>query len=679
MVLSKLNKSVNYPEFKRVDKKDLNKEANLYQIEIEDTDIIIAVGNEKNTYSDSNITYFPIYLVKSNNKVMQIGLYEINTSSKEKYLDKENNLEVEKIDGPLLYKFVNKGMLNKVRLVPEEDEEEKEKEKEKKKEKEKEKEKKKEKEKEKKKEEEEEEEGEEEVSISDFRKDIFILTKGVPIPSTLKEETKKEAVDLKKNYTEKSTDTWIEKFMKNGNYYIVDNEGGGDCLFATIRDAFSQIAQQTTVNKLREKLSKEATQVIFEGYKEQFELANRAVLEDSKKIKELEKEYEILKDKYKQATDRYEKKSLTEAGNIIKEQRDKIIQEKKISQQIANEYKYMKKANDLNGFKKIIRSCEFWGETWSISTLERILNIKFILLSVEEYKEGAYSNVLNCGQLNDVILEQKGIFKPDYYIMVEYSGYHYKLVGYKKKQIFKFKELPYNIKNMVVDKCMERNAGAFNLIPDFIKFKENLKGPSPVISHQLSESKIKGLYDEEIEFRYNNLSSASKLPGLGSGEKIPKNMVREFSELASITNWRKKLDNSWPQPFTLDGHKWQSVEHYVQASKFKENNPDFYLSFTLDSNSELSKNPEMAKAAGSKTGKLKTVLVRPKEVKPDKEYDEETVKKMTKGALDAKFNQNEELKKLLISTKNAKLVYSPKSKEPIVSDDLMVIREALSI
>ena len=51
--------------------------------------------------------------------------------------------------------------------------------------------------------------------------------------------------------------------MENNNYSITDNEGGGDCLFATIRDAFSSIAQQTSVNKLRKKLSDEADDKIF--------------------------------------------------------------------------------------------------------------------------------------------------------------------------------------------------------------------------------------------------------------------------------------------------------------------------------------------------------------------------------------------------------------------------------
>ena len=61
--------------------------------------------------------------------------------------------------------------------------------------------------------------------------------------------------------------TWIEKFSKNNNFGIIDNEGGGDCLFATIRDAFQQIGKITTIDKLRYKLSMELTDDIFENYR----------------------------------------------------------------------------------------------------------------------------------------------------------------------------------------------------------------------------------------------------------------------------------------------------------------------------------------------------------------------------------------------------------------------------
>ena len=50
MVVSKINNEVSYPELKSVDSEDLQKESNLYQIEVLDTDIIIAIGNSKNTY-----------------------------------------------------------------------------------------------------------------------------------------------------------------------------------------------------------------------------------------------------------------------------------------------------------------------------------------------------------------------------------------------------------------------------------------------------------------------------------------------------------------------------------------------------------------------------------------------------------------------------------------------------
>jgi predicted NAD-dependent protein-ADP-ribosyltransferase YbiA (DUF1768 family) len=308
-----------------------------------------------------------------------------------------------------------------------------------------------------------------------------------------------------------------------------------------------------------------------------------------------------------------------------------------------------------------------------------VLNIKFILLSHEAFRDGDFGNVLTCGQLNDSILQDQQNFQPDYYIIVEYNGYHYKLIGYKKKQIFTFKELPYGIKELVVDKCMEKNAGVFSLIPDFIKFKNENKGNNQELSHfeELTESKIRGLYEDDIEFRFNAQSSGKKLPGLGAGEKIPKEMIREFSELATIPDWRKKLDDSWSQPFILDNHKWNSVIHYMEASKFKNTNPEFYLSFTVESGTPLSKNSEIAKAAGSKKGKYEGELIRPIKVKIDPEYNTKKEEKNINNALQAKFTQNEDLKKMIIATKNAKLVHSTKSKEPKIADNLMLLRDEL--
>lgn len=674
MVLSKLDNNISYPELKSVDSGDLKMEANLYQIEIKDVDVIIAIGNAKNTFEEENILYFPIYLVKYNNKVIQIGVYEIKASDYLSYLDDYSNLDVEKLNSPLIYSFVTKDMLSRLRLEPEVplkrvegiDKEEGE----------------------------ESEESDDDAAsikshediyneyyeIPEERKDIFILTKGVPIPAELKEETQLIAKNYREKYHESPSDTWIEKFMKNPNYSIVDNEGGGDCLFATIRDAFSSIAQQTSVTKIRKKLSEEITEDIFLNYKEQFDMYKTAIEKDTIDVKRLENEYLTLQKRFVDILDRNEKKLISEQAKKIKAEHDKIVEERKISLKILNEFKFMKNVDTLEKFKTKVKSCDFWADTWAISTLERILNIKFINLSSENYKNGDIKNVMQCGQLNDRILENKKIFKPEFYIMVEHTGDHYKVISYKKKMIFKFKEIPYDIKKLIVDKCLERNAGPFAIIPDFLKFKAGFKKAVIKESHyeDLSESKLKGLYDDDIIFMVYSKSNDKPLPGKGSGEKIPNEKLKDFSELASIPQWRKKLANTWIQPFSLDNHQWSSVEHYYQASKFKKEHPEFYLSFSLDSGTELSKDPELAKAAGSKTGKNKGELLRPFEVKIDNDFFGKREKKEVYSAQYAKFTQNEDLKKLLAATRNAKITHFVRGSPPIVYDDLMLIRDKIA-
>jgi hypothetical protein len=121
-----------------------------------------------------------------------------------------------------------------------------------------------------------------------------------------------------------------------------------------------------------------------------------------------------LKQRFTEIIDRNEQKIISSEAKRVKAEHDKLVEEKKITAQMLKEYKFMKGVDTLEKFKSKIRKCEFWADTWAISTLERILNIKLIILSSEAYKHGDIKNVLNCGQLNDSILENPIQFEWDF-------------------------------------------------------------------------------------------------------------------------------------------------------------------------------------------------------------------------------------------------------------------------
>lgn len=672
MVLSKIS-DVSYPEIKSLDKNDVEFETDMYQILVNDIDIIIAIGNVKNTFEEKNVLYYPIYIVTQNESVMQIGVFEILATSSDEYTDVTGNLNIEKVKiSPLLYTFATKDFLLKHRMAPDVSLKT--------------------------------EEIENEIEIEnvglgknadmipyeipEIRKDLFILTTGVIIPKELSQETEKRAKDYKEKYHETISDNWVQKFMQNTNYNIIDNEGGGDCLFSTIRDAFSSIAQQTTVEKLRKKVSEEVNDKIFQTYKDHYDMYQTSILLDTNKLKELSAEHILLKQRFSNAVDSNEEKKILDSANKIKLEHDRVLKEKKISATYIKDYKFMKGVETLEQLKKKVRTCDFWADLWTISNMERILNIKFIILSSESYKSGD-ANVLQCGEI-DKTLQMKGVFDPEFYIILDYTGSHYKTISYKKKMIFKFTEIPYDIKMMILDKCMEKNAGPFDIIPDFQKLKsKSIKSKVVDVEinanyEEFNEAKLKGLYDDNIVFQFYS-KSLDKPPGMGAGEKMePKSRLIEFKELGSIKDWRKKLSNFWvDNPFTLDDHKWVSVEHYYQGSKFKKNNPEFYLSFSLDSGTDLSKDAVMAKSAGGKTGKYQGKLIRPIQVQIDPDFFGKRSKKEMYDAQYAKFtqvidsNKEHELKKLLLATKDAKLTHFMRGHAPIVFDDLMIIRDKL--
>lgn len=655
MVLSKLNSNINYPDIKSVNVTDLQKKRQLYKINILNLDIIIAVGKVLHTYEPRKILYSPIYLVSDDKKVFQIGIYEIDIQDDDIKVDKNDSLDLTKYKTtPLTYKFVDKDLLMSFRFDPNninslknlnddiliiENTD---------------------------------------YKIPEERKDIFIALRETQIPPLLRTETKEDAKNITEKYKEDKGDLWIQKFMQNKYYNLINNEGSGDCLFLTVRDAFYSIAQQTSVSKLRKRLSNEATQDIFDEYYNFYNTYKENYEMDNQKIKDLKQEYTNIKEKFANTIDRNEKNSLLNLSTKVKKEHDTYVNNKKINRELLLEYDFMKGIDSLRKFKELIITCDFWAEQWSISILEIILNIKFIILSNESFKSGDLNNVLQCGHTNDKLLKNKDFFTPEFYIILDYNGSHYKLVEYKKKRIFKFSEIPYDIKKLIVKECMRKNSGIFNLIPDFKNLKNEISpisggGSANPFYQELSEAKLKGLYKDNIVFSFYQ-NSDNKLPGKGAMETIPNDMVTDFSNLTLISEWRKKLDITWMQPFKIDGHTWPSVYHYFVANYFKNTNKDFYLQFTTDSQSEISKSIKLAKASISKRGKLNNILVRPENVVLDKEYNDERKRKNLYAAQYAKFTQNEDLKHLLLETKNAKLQQMNDSREPDVLEDLMIIR-----
>jgi predicted NAD-dependent protein-ADP-ribosyltransferase YbiA (DUF1768 family) len=668
MVVSNIDTRVNYRELKTIPSVDVKKTLELYQIEVHDIEIIIAIGSPNKEFEDSNIIYYPIYLVNKTNKVIQIGLYEIQANEFVSMYSDDNDLLIDNLDDPLIFSYVNKKMLNDTRLKPE-------------------------------------------LQINDYdlndydeeedtvelkykskvvsskiykippeRQELFMLTTDEPPEiELLNEESKEDAKDITAKYHFNDSDLWIQKCLKNKMYDIQNVESNGDCFFATIREAFATIGHVTTVLKLRKRLSEIVTQDMFQIYSDLFTSTTIEIKQNKDALKKVNENIKNIAENFKNTLNVNEKRKMASDATKLKSEKQRLANELKLAISFLREYKFMKGVNNINKLKAKILNNDFWADDWAVSSMEPLLNIKFIILSSQEFEHSNNCDmVLTCGQTNQSLM-QSDVFSPEFYIMLEYTGNHYKLISYKNKSLFKFDEIPYDVKMLIISKCLEKNSGSFSFISDFVSLKNSLPNilNKPIIEDTYVNAINNDLFDEDIVFAFNSRSTIknSPLPGKGNGgEKIPEEKIKMFGELHGIEKWRNKLSNFWSQEFILHDRKWQSVEHYYQAAKFKMNNPDFYLTFSLDSGTELSRDSAMAKGAGGKNGKFKGKIVRPASIIMDHDFN---FSKEMHSAQNAKFTQNEDLKILLLATKSAKLTHWVRASPNLVFTELMQIREDL--
>lgn len=706
MVFSKINPSLEYNESSDIEKVDHNFDSLIYPIEItyyddlgkpRERELTIVFGKKNIKYKKSDhVIFFPIYLVVDDVAKAKIGLIEIESDQEEDILDQNDDIDSEKIPEPLLFSFANEEFFREQMLdrklsyktsddmdvdVNENDDIEQDITEYKKTDL----------------------EIEKERNRNDLfsvphdklKKDIdnkpstktdkdsvFINDPEVKMPLILTEETQKTAEELRSSFVESTRNEWIATFMENNEYKIQDNEGGGDCLFAVVRDAFEQIGKRTTVEKLRNLVAEYADDELFQQYRDVYLSMENSIVENNKEIEASEKIIKQLKITIKKKMDELTKKEHTDLIEQAKKNEDKIkkIKQENIENQefLRSNFGFMKNIDSLSKLQDYMKTSNYWADYWTISTLEHLLNFKFIIFSEESYNDDALDGVLNCGDFSKTIANL-GKFSPNFYIMTSYTGNHYKLIIYKKKKILQFMEIPYDVKKLVLNKCMEKNSGIFYLIQDFRNLKSKIgldpNEGMPDEQAELDDAYLESLYDPSIVFVLDIKASKTAYPGKSNsyGEIIPLSVKKDFLPLSKVDSWRRKLHDYWTDaPFTLDDLRWASVEHYYQASKYKKQNPDFFRLFSLDSpGSKFNDNVSKAQQAGGKD----VNKFRPKNINIDPDFYGERNKEVRKNALEAKFQQNADLKETLKLTKTAKLMIFIRHSSAEIDTDLMYLRK----
>jgi hypothetical protein len=665
MVHSLLKPTLLYDEEQILMEQDIGIDVDVYELEVYHKIIHVVIGKENKNNMHRGVLSYSIYAIIKNKIKSRLGIIEIPTKLYVVY-DVKNKTPDFSLYTPLFFTFVNSLYIDKLnpKLIDINETDERE-------------------------------EDDEIFNIDkteDKQTDKNELNRGEPIDLftkvsykkiILQEESEITSKSIRKNYVEDNEHNWIQKFMKNPNYEIEYNSGNGDCFFYVIIQAFNQIGKETSVNKLRNLLSKEITKDIYEENKKLYNdiKENEKVLilkikEEKDKLKKAKVfldnigiEVKALNSQeLKEEFVKKNKNDINKYTNIKDESEKKIklfneeLKEDKDTEDLIDSQ--IKKINSFDEYKEYIKTSNYWVDTWGISILEWLLDIKFIILNSSKYPGSVYE-ILECGEINKNIHET---FKPKYYIITTYNGQHYELVMYKNKGIFEYIELPYDLKILIINKCMEKNSGIFNKINEFRDFQTRIGiDPNKNNNIEINEN-YEGLYDNNILFMFYNKSSLTPKPGKGSGEKIPIDKIKKYIPLSKHSDWRRKLDDSWmdiDDPIIIDNKKWASVSHYLWAIPFKTNFNDKYIIYSLNSNNKISKSYELAK---------KNHLIDQEHIHEDfmiKEYTNEREK-----ALRVKFTKPE-FKSILLSTENATLLHFENKTSPKEDKLLMFIRKEL--
>jgi hypothetical protein len=492
----------------------------------------------------------------------------------------------------------------------------------------------------------------------------------------IKEHTKDdhlfEVAEYEKNKSK--YDLWINKFLKSKKYDIDKVPGDGDCFFSAFVKAYNnskyknkdKLSDKTDsilkVEKVRNYLSEIADQELLNNYKAIYGTASEMSKSSKEKMSKGTKKHASLKAQIGGTSDLQVKKELISSArsNIDEISKQKSVSSK--SSEIMEEFNFMRDINTLEQLKDMIKTKEFYADAWAIPNIEKKYNVKFIILNQDLFIDSVdaeNSNILQCGDAHPD-LQRQGYFDPDMYIILNYSGNnHYDLITYDKNYFissFKFKELPYIIKKKIIETCYEEfsGQGAFSLIEDVKDFAK-----SEGLQTQQKINPLQELRDYKGE---DDMEKKSSLIDKLSNSTIQNNIVLIIGK--NLDKHKKypvgKINNTFKYQFNCSKNSKDEAQDKEVVLLFKDNKKElekyFFMCNKLDSEKEwrtkLDNHYEIQGGINIEGKNYKSVQ---QYIDKIGDSSENKVK-----AIKAKFEQHEDLRKILLYTQN----YLIKIKEP---------------
>ena len=648
MVKSIIDPNLSYTETTQVSKNDIGLEnVQAYEVKLLDIPLYVILGSIDDTFKgDHKIVFTPIYVLNPvNNKVSkQIGLYEISSEDIDAHKDKEqgNQLVLDTLKDivPIIFPFVSEKFLkpfsttkklkikSSTKTSKSDDGDTKS-------------------------------EGEDKNKGEGDDKN-----KGEDPDNTL---DKNETFKLKDKFKE-GTLPWVQYYFKDINFMNIPNDGGGDCLFLSIKQAYESIGGVHTVQELRNIIADNITQERLDDYQEQLKLFDDRIKDEQKKLANKDNEINTLTEDLKQISQPETKKVYSEKLQKIKDEKsaikleiqDAIKEKNDVMTNPTLPYGLISRTPTLSMLREEIKKTngDYWADQNAINILEKELNVKLIIFEKTpdrdstEFMDNPDKRVTITCSKNDLLLES---FTPDHYILIEFLGFgHYQLIRHDYRGIFTFGELPTIVKDKVVNRCLEsleKNNSSFHNIPDFRDYvnKQTSKTPptphnipegssdSPVNSQDAINSCINGLCDDASVLIFHNNADITHNPGKAPDEKIPKKKLQEYKKLQAFQkkpysmNWRRFFSDDYTDPtnkmiIQVNNITYPSITEFVKSQK--------------------------------------------------------TDKGTYQDALLSKFRDNNEanglfFKEALLATNDAKLLQRVDRNEPVFAKDLMLLRNQL--